>query len=492
MRKIYIIAIVNLTLFSCQKETSQPQTDLVKENLHGNVKSVMTAHYSAVDMFDEGKIEKYAPNGWGVSYLEFDSIGKKISDKSYLIKEFKKVSDFQRDENGRTVLFRSYWSDGKIQSETRDEYDEYGHRVTEYSTTSKMKKTYKHLYDSQGRLLQTIRSDNEKTYYVYNEKGQLMSSNSINPPFHYKNDYRYDEKGNCIWKKQDYSDDIWYFYSRYDDQNRVIDQITKSVDDGDSDFFEYKNKYYYQGNSQAWYLYKRWDGKGTLLESILTIPFVIEGDTASIITFDEKDNITHFQFITHKSNDTKFNAYYGAESEVLHDYKYAYSDGLLMSVTGKNYITNYEYDGNELVKVIHADDGGKTISEYKNGKITEKNTYNKDGEISFSSSYTYKTKKGVEKEIGTHSIDGEYYSKTIKSRKNGQLIREDFSSTDGRTQSTTYSYNELGDVIEECYLDDKHTYEYCYDSHNNWIRQIEYLNGKAQCYNERRIEYFDE
>jgi len=71
----------------------------------------------------------------------------------------------------------------------------------------------------------------------------------------------------------------------------------------------------------------------------------------------------------------------------------------------------------------------------------------------------------------------------------GNLILKNSSITikEGTVDiETNYTYNTLGDIESI----DSTTYEYIYDSNNNWIKRIEYNSGFPKFVLERKIEYY--
>ena len=71
----------------------------------------------------------------------------------------------------------------------------------------------------------------------------------------------------------------------------------------------------------------------------------------------------------------------------------------------------------------------------------------------------------------------------------GNLIEENSTHTieAGSVDiDTSYEYNDKGDVVSK----DLTTYEYVYDTHNNWIKRIEYTYGFPEFILEREIKYY--
>lgn len=148
------------------------------------------------------------------------------------------------------------------------------------------------------------------------------------------------------------------------------------------------------------------------------------------------------------------------DSETI-DYKSTYlydSDSVLISEiyssqNRENLTTHYEYlpASHERI-LIHADmDGsitGKTIESYNDaGNMIASRDYDKNGNL-------------------TRKITDEY-------DKHGNIVM---------TIITHYTRNSIEEII--------HSYEYWYDSQNNWIKNHHYINHVLMSFSEREIVYY--
>jgi hypothetical protein len=96
----------------------------------------------------------------------------------------------------------------------------------------------------------------------------------------------------------------------------------------------------------------------------------------------------------------------------------------------------------------------------------------------------------LNKELIKHWQTGEYIETTYIYNENNEIITEIYSQ--GKAEYTYYDDGNIKDIIrytKDGRIKTKWSYKYEYDSHKNWIVQIEYENGTPTSYIERIIEY---
>ena len=166
-----------------------------------------------------------------------------------------------------------------------------------------------------------------------------------------------------------------------------------------------------------------------------------------------------------------------------------------------------EYDNNENIVEYNAVDSDSTASSHTfkyddNGLLIETNFF-RYGRLSSRLKYSYPERRGedLKSEINRYYYggDGELVDKTnFLYHNNGKLLRE-YHSNDDHTNSSHliyYYYDNKGNIIKEDSTTitgiSERTFEYKYDSKNNWIMCIEYLNDKPLKIIKRDIEYYDD
>lgn len=193
------------------------------------------------------------------------------------------------------------------------------------------------------------------------------------------------------------------------------------------------------------------------------------------------------------------NTYIYDENEKLIETKRYYSDKKSL------YLLIYKYDekGFLVERTLYNSKGNIDFKEvYENQKENNEitvNRYENDGELYSSSNSRYDNKGNiVEYRDNTYSENGSSNLTFYLYDNQGNLIEENWASTltdDGRTLNiiSNYNYNKYGDKIEYWFDDStesKTTYEYEYDSHNNWIKRIEFDRRFPKFILERKIEYY--
>lgn len=244
----------------------------------------------------------------------------------------------------------------------------------------------------------------------------------------------------------------------------------------------------------------------------------------------EKDDYTVRNFKYDKNNKLKSTIYYSSDDPNLYSYSefvYDENDNLIQSQDfnddGETYGTKYTHYPNGKIKEVISYSPFKVIEKdnkrtlFKDGtgynKLDRKFIYNENGDV-----------------IEIQSYDGEFYSETapkmkgkiLKEYLNGLLVKETTLNRVGKIERyTSYSYNKENQKTNEKYFvpeypENNLSYEYYYDengnqvkliyteknnpilvefeyefdNHRNWIKQIKSVNGKKLFVWTREIEYY--
>jgi hypothetical protein len=139
---------------------------------------------------------------------------------------------------------------------------------------------------------------------------------------------------------------------------------------------------------------------------------------------------------------------------------------------------------------------GREVPVIKGGKITGYKSYNAEGELESTTSYTYNGNDLTEEK--TVDKNGNLLILIQKVYVNGQLVSQTELDGTGKEKSISkYKRNSSNDV-EECITlitkDNKEfrlTYEFEYDSTGNWTKQTQYYDGGIINIILRNIEYFN-
>lgn len=193
------------------------------------------------------------------------------------------------------------------------------------------------------------------------------------------------------------------------------------------------------------------------------------------------------------------NTYIYDENEKIIETKRYYSDKNAL------YLLLYKYDDKGFLteRTLYNSKGiidNKDVygNQKENNEIIV-NNYGSDGELNFSTSSKFDNEGNII-EYRDNSYSGNGFSSTISYIYDNQdnMVKENSATTltdDGRTLDmiSNYNYNKYGDKIEHWFDDStesKTTYEYEYDSQNNWIKRIEFDKRFPKFILERKIEYY--
>lgn len=285
MKRTLALAIVLFVLGGSL--AAQQQTDLQKDDLHGDVKSVTETDYDAKEWFGEwvkGALKNktfraYDAKGNRTEYRYYDATelvrsivytytNGNVSEAVYYKEDgvFEYKDQYIYDEKGNLIEVSCSYADGSLRSKymyTYDEngnrtedsffigdgsinskhlysYDAQGNRVEELIYHSEGILKYRSLctYDDEGNLIEVVTYDGEgelhsKALYSYDDKGNKTEQNNFSLYFNddwlikskYFNVYEYDMNNN--WLKRTWSSEVTKFGKTYPEpQSITIREIT--------------------------------------------------------------------------------------------------------------------------------------------------------------------------------------------------------------------------------------------------------------------------
>ena len=165
-----------------------------------------------------------------------------------------------------------------------------------------------------------------------------------------------------------------------------------------------------------------------------------------------------------------------------------------------NYSLKSIYDAEKMtvksIKNYSTDYSVQTIDYYDNSYSKIKSDwYRENGKLSSRTIFKY-DKKGNIIEENIYTADGKLYEKTQNVfNKEGYKI-EKITSDKSDQRNDYLKYDDFGNIIEEYsnkkgILVNKYIYKYKFDSQNNWIERVSYVNGELPVdFTERNIDYY--
>lgn len=177
MKKIIVIFISLLTIIGCAAQESHKETDLQKDGLKGNIKTLESTKYIAYENF--GRI------------LRGEIIG---------------ISIFVYNEKGNFTGGKDYDANGNLLFRAERMYDEKENMLNEvmYNSNGKVLHNVSNVYDTKGNKIEMRNYDSEgtliiRTTYVYNKNGDKIEENRY-PKYRkpYQIQYKYNNKGRQI------------------------------------------------------------------------------------------------------------------------------------------------------------------------------------------------------------------------------------------------------------------------------------------------------
>ena len=184
MRKLLHTFLAFGLFFSCSENK---ENDLDKANLNGDVKSVYTASFDAIEKF--GEVTKGEKGQIGVSgklngrvydRVIFDDKGNQIERIVYNF-----THKYKYDDIGNRIENTSYNIDGEIHWKKKYKYDDKGNEIEEknYNKNGGLTSKTKYKYDDKGNEIE------EKSY---DKKNKLIDKTNY--------EYKFDDKENWIMK----------------------------------------------------------------------------------------------------------------------------------------------------------------------------------------------------------------------------------------------------------------------------------------------------
>ena len=178
-----------------------------------------------------------------------------------------RVKLFTVDMDGR-LRNAGYYAPGTLVHERTSDED------------AKVSSTYT---DREGRVVMTCKGTDADTYYVYNALGQLayvlpplaadalgtgIYADDVTPLKKYAYIYRYDDRGNCVYKRLPGCEPVRMIY---DSNNRLaISQDAGQLADGCADAYKYDafGRLLYSGNVRSPLLADGWDGLAMQIRNV--------------------------------------------------------------------------------------------------------------------------------------------------------------------------------------------------------------------------------
>lgn len=173
------------------------------------------------------------------------------------------------------------------------------------------------------------------------------------------------------------------------------------------------------------------------------------------------------------------------------------SNNVMLSKT----LYNYDNIGNRIEKIVYnhnAKISDKYIYEYSNsGYLVEEKWYNPNDELSTKNTFKYDS-QGNNIKLNIYDGYGNLsYEHLRKFDKKGNLKEfTDKNIKKKQTDKWSRKHDDRNNVIEENYVDpngfkSKTTYEFEFDSKNNWIKKTVFLDGDQGYVDERVIKYYE-
>lgn len=457
-----------IILVSCSSQ--EVKSDLEYFGLHGTVKTVTSINYNAYDKFGEGTIQKAKPEYASILISSFDSLGNLLSEKNIAIDKIeRKYSTITNEKHQQTkwLCFEDD-DDTKMRYGTNYYYDDKGNLMKEIDLHDEETTIYTNTYDNDGRIISQI-GGNYKRYWEY-DKNELV---------------KYTEKFYDMVTELFYKDglvyrdnrdlDVYWTYT-YDEQKRRLESTLYKHDN-----IAKKSQNIYSGaESMAPMETIEWDENGAVEHDYKYSYFIVDNDTVTIFQYD-KEKLNEIEFYL-KDSQGKTEDTYKTESSLLSDYQYNYENGNLVSLRDMKKGKDYKYV-DDIVTITEEDDNNVTESKYKRNQQISYINKDKNGNVTFS-----------------FVIDGDEDRKTITIIEDGETKTGEEIYENGKVVKFTepvtgitneLSYNENGCVSEKkCSDGTILTYKYDFDSQGNWVRCIEYKNGKPNKITERSLIYF--
>ncbi|HSD08048.1 hypothetical protein [Flavobacterium sp.] len=186
-----LINIISVSLFlSCYVTFGQNEnkTDLAKENLKGNVKSVKSNSFEPDIKFDKVVKGMKIPWDWANTYSSYDKKGNKIKPSKSNIKKNSENNNSEEDmltpppsptlsdkgkkydDYGKLIEYCEYKSDGSLSYKVIYNYDDNNNEIesTSYNSNGSLieKQTSKYELDKNGNWIIRVVFRNQNAYYI--------------------------------------------------------------------------------------------------------------------------------------------------------------------------------------------------------------------------------------------------------------------------------------------------------------------------------------
>lgn len=489
MKCFYMITSMLAAIFAGCSEAYVLKTDKENDNLKGNVKSVMSMDFKAIDKFGEGIIAKGDPQTFGTVFKEYDTLGMYKEIMHYCIEDINKWGTYIYENNGNQRRYEHRKDDYKIISGDIETLDDKGTVIEKIDLSSGKVYKYQAKYDNEGNLIYY------KDRYTINnykyENGRVVQKTVYENVFERTviYEYEYDANGNMVKEirsSKEWKDKV-YFFTKYDQFNREIDFYNSKVDNPSTDDIIYRYKYYYENDSSKRYnISKTWSANAEKPNEIRYVWFTNSNDTTCQLELNEKFEIEHIENILKEQNKT-IKRKYGVKGEMSSHIKYHYENAKLTSMTNNNgYKVLYKYNNNgDLFEAEEINGDIKHITTYVNQKPKSRILF---GEEDTRLEYDYKKDGDIEIVTETYFKSGnkDYTEQTIY--KNGKKIKY----IDAKSETIEYLYNDNGDLQSKKNNEgDESKYVYEYDKEGNWIKRITFKNGIPNEITERAITYYN-
>lgn len=271
MKKVIVLLIAVMAMFACVNEKSttlKVESDISKENLNGDIASVLTKSFIAVN--ENGEIVS-AGIGGRSNYLNNNL--KKYNSDGFCIEEQKYnknggVSKFENrhDKNGKLLERRAFRLENKIIFTLNYSYDTKGNNIetkridakgetsghwkkkfdsqnfleeyTDMESDSTVRYIIKYNNDSLGNVLDRTRFTSKgqqlhKLVYKYDDKYRVIKEVEYYQPIFsypsYTKEFKYNDKDLPIVEKAINNtrkyENVWTFEYKYDEHDNWIQQI---------------------------------------------------------------------------------------------------------------------------------------------------------------------------------------------------------------------------------------------------------------------------
>jgi hypothetical protein len=442
MKRAIILFLPIFIGFSCK--TRNENSDWVKLNLNGKVKSIREISYNAFEKFGEAKKTK---RGRRYSW-EYDTL--------FIFNKFGQFTEkylFNSDDSAVGKFIYSY-------DNTR-----FVKKIIKYDSTNKVEYSWHFYYDTRFNLLESsLVNNNFDTTYSYKYKYDNLN-NIINEYCYYSdgslvysNTYNYDtitrsDGTQKVQVNKTYFNSFnvsinklynhrfnnnSYFEYQYDVRENLVELIEITINWG---LFNREHHWDYN-------LYQSYDYRGLLIST----NFSNKGDYGNSCTYkyDEKNRITAIEYsfgnIIYFLYDDRNNIIEEKRIQDKYDRRYINNKIISIKLPDKNrWLYSYKYDSHDNIVEYKENDKITYSYDYIAG-IVEVTMYNSNDSII--TNYKYK-----------------YDNKVVKYKNYNVIV----------------GYN---------LIINRTTYAYEYDKNGNWIKRTEYENNTPNYIVERLITYF--